>query len=170
MDDRLTDDEVRQLLEVPRARRHGNGKPWRHAERDELILWVMVHAGLRPHEVVGLRCADVHGDRILVRRRVEGQAPREAPLLGELPHHWLCTIPFGISDEQVRRLVPIYGALARIRREVTPRALRCTYAANLFLRRPSLQALARALGVGTSITAAQYLSPELIGGSELAAS
>lgn len=178
MDDRLTDEEVQRLLAAPRARHHGNGSAWRHAVRDELILWLMVHAGLRSSEVPAMHCAHLvnafglimvpgAGEQRMVRPTEELPAALEDHVKGIQQERRSL---LELSEDQVRRLVPRYGQLAGIRRELAARTLRCTFAGNVFKRHPSLPALARALGVGTVRTAAQYLNPELIGELELAAS
>jgi integrase len=59
MGDILTDSEIDAVLAAVRGRMHGNGKRYRSAVRDELILRLMLFGGLRVSEVVSLRPCDV---------------------------------------------------------------------------------------------------------------
>jgi len=168
LDDRLTQEEQGRLLEAARSRRHGNGKVYRHAARDELLIWLMLYGGLTPDEACDVRYGDVRCPALEISLQ-----HRTVTLLQVMPwdlfkranltgarHRCL-----GISPDQARRIVRGYALRAGLAREIVPRTLRRTYAHEYFARMRNLPSLARALGLKDVRSAATYLSSDVVGGS-----
>ena len=178
MDDVLTSEECGRLIEAARSRTENSGQTHRHAVRDVLILRVMLECGLRASEVVQLQPNDVFAGAtyLLVgagpRRR---QVPASEELTASLEE--FAQGPerrdrvFDLSKLSVERMVGSYAALAGIQRPVRPFTLRRTFAQRAFPSQiPSLEALARALGVESTVVAARYLSHDCMGGEPYATS
>lgn len=160
----LSTHEVRQLVLAARQRRHGNGVRYRHAQRDALILELMIETGMRAEEVCRASHADVRSTFIVIegRRWVALPGTLGSRLDAYCQRHRLSfdRPMFMLSPRSVTGLVGHYGRLAGIERERTlaPSDLRRTFVSRAFPRRTnSARELAFALGTSTA-TAMRYVA------------
>lgn len=170
MGDILTDSEIDAVLAAVRGRMHGNGKRYRSAVRDELILRLMLFGGLRVSEVVSLRPCDVSIAPVNGYLNVRHSARnREIPIARELAADLLTAFRddprlLQLTPAAVRDLIAEYCRRAGLVRTVSPKALRCTFACWAYgktIHNPT--ALARHLGVETPEAAVKYLVVDVVG-------
>jgi integrase/recombinase XerC len=145
--------------------------------RDAAVIALMLHAGLRVGEVVSLRVEDVilseRKGRVAVRSG-KGTKRREVPLGPEVrralrayleargPGEWL--FPGRgkgpITARAVEQLVGKYARLAGLDpKEVTPHALRHTFATDLLRRGTDIVVVSSVLGHARLDTTARYTRP-----------
>lgn len=168
MTDRLTDQERERMLAAASTRVHGNGKTYRHAERDRLILGLMLEAGLRPGEISELRCGwvrnnepamDLH-DRSI--RLPHGLWDRLWPWVA--PRRKRNDRSFPLTVRQITNIAACYGRRAGMARKVTPDMLRRTFAWRAFpIHLKTLEDVAAHLGISPRY-AVRYLEDHNIGG------
>lgn len=173
--------ELRKVLRVCERRVLGakseGGR--RRALRDQVMIFLMVYAGLREGEVVGLDLGDVVvGERSgkVVVRRGKGDKRREVPLgvevrrvlsvflevqgvngpCGSLPM-FTGTGSERLTTRTVQRVVKELGRLAGV--DVTPHQLRHTFAKRVLDQGGSLTVVQRLLGHARLETTARYVRP-----------
>lgn len=179
MDDVLTQSETERMLKAVRSRAHRAGKPYRHAERDALILRLMLEVGLRASELVALRFEDIASDSLSIRgareRRVACPADLARAVFAAIDNPGTPRSPqdcvFPLSTRAVRELVADYARRADIVREIRPQTLRRTFAQRAIgtiVR--DVEGLKVHLGLESIEAAARYLTHDLVGAPMRAAS
>lgn len=186
MDDVLIEREAEGLIEAARSRTYSDGRPYRHAVRDTLILRVMLECGLRVSEVVQLeRDAVFAGATSIVvgvnkKRRHVPAPPDLTASLEEFIENghlngFLHVGPrqpgtvFNVSADAIERIVKYYARAAGIVRDVRPFTLRRTFAQRMFpAELATLEDLARVLGLASTESAARYLDSDIVGGASAA--
>lgn len=151
---------------------------WRiQAIRDQAMIVLMLHAGLREGEVCALDVGDVQiGERKgrVTVRRGKGDKRREIPLNNEARRAvklWLNTgaVSSGalfigkgggrISERSVQARVSEIRIAAKLDGDVTPHALRHTFAKNLLDSGAPLTVVSKLLGHSRLETTARYVQP-----------
>lgn len=145
------------------------------AVRDQAMVALMVYAGLREGEVVGLDVGDVElrerSGRVVIRRG-KGDKRREVPLCNEVrialgawmdvrggdPGALFCGKGTGrVTTRTVQRRVAEIGKRAGV--DVTPHDLRHTFAKRLLDGGTSINVVSRLLGHSRLDTTARYVQP-----------
>lgn len=133
------------------------------ARRDEAAILLMLDHGLRASEVARLTRGAIEGSNVIAPgRQLALDAHAEAVLLAlpEQPDGRL----LALTEQAIAKLVKRCARAAGVHRDITPITLRRTFANEVFPARiGSLRALARVLGLGSTITAARYLDNDLVG-------
>ena len=160
----LTRDEARALLATPN-RHYPTG------QRDLCMIKLMLNAGLRSSEVLGLtwRDVDLHTGRLTVRRG-KGDKDRQVwvsePTL-ELMRAWRVRAPQSpycfptlkgtlIYGQALRQMMKRRGAKAGIAKDVHPHMLRHTYATELYRETKDIRLVQKALGHASLTTTMIY--------------
>jgi integrase/recombinase XerC len=150
------------------------------AVRDQALVALMLHAGLREAEVCGLDCGDVtiseRKGKIVVRRG-KGEKRRELPLNREARRALNLWIQISgrtagalfvgvnggtdarISTRLVQKRVEALRAAAGLDDDVTPHALRHTFAKRLLDAGAPLTTVSKLLGHSRLETTARYVAP-----------
>jgi site-specific recombinase XerD len=115
--------------------------------RDHAILWLMVHTGLRVHEVAAIRLNDIvttrqgisvrvrgrGGERVVPLNSVAARALRDylptRPAIPRVEHLFLSQRGLPLSTRSVQRLIENYARAAGLK-DVCAQTLRHTYAKN----------------------------------------
>lgn len=186
MDDVLIEHEADGLIEAARSRTYSDGRPYRHAVRDTLILRVLLECGPRVLEVVQLERDSVFAGATSIvvgvaRRRRHVPAPPDLTAsLEEFVEHghvagFVRVVPrqpgtvFNVSSDAIERIVKYYAREAGIVRDVRPFTLRRTFAQRMFpAELTTLEDLARVLGLASTESAARYLDSDIVGGASAA--
>ena len=160
----LARDEARKLLQTPN-RHYPTGR------RDLCMLKLMLNAGLRASEVLGLTWAnlDLQTGKLMVRR---GKGDKDRQLWinddvlallrswrGEVPPSRLCFPTLKgtrIYDAQLREMVKRRGRKAGIAKDVHPHMLRHTYATELYRQSKDIRLVQKALGHASLATTMIY--------------
>lgn len=143
--------------------------------RDQAIIILLLHTGLRVSELAGLKPEDVRREGsvwVLVVRSGKGNKRREVPLndtakavmerlLREAPGDLFASRKRGpLSVRAVQRMLNKYARIAGLE-NVTPHVLRHTFAKNLVDMGESLDRVAALLGHANLNTTARYTRPTL---------
>lgn len=162
-------DKIQTARLLRAVERGGNG-------RDQALIGLLLHAGLRVGEAVSLRVRDVEmGERKgrVIVRSGKGQKRREVPLGAEartVIRPWWSSRSDGwlfpgrgdghLSERAAQVMVKKYAYHARMdTQEVTPHALRHTFATRLLRSGQDLVVVAALLGHARMDTTARYTRP-----------
>ncbi len=175
----LTDSETHRLLRVIEQRVNGaTTAAWRiQAVRDQAIVALMLYAGLREGEVCGLDWSDVSlGERKgkLTVRLGKGNKRREVPLNNEarrMLQLWAQYSPASagalfsgkrgerIGTRLIQQRVADLRSAAGLDEQVTPHALRHTFAKRMLDRGVPITVVSKLLGHSRLETTARYVQP-----------
>ena len=157
----LTQPEAKALLE--------EASRTRNPKRDRLLIELMLRAGLRLAEVLGLTAGDVledNGITFIVVRHTKGKKDRRIPIvdksLVKLLKGYIRGIPledplFEISRRRVELLVRDLAHKAGIKKPIHPHTLRHT-AATLYLKNgTNIESIRKMLGHASLSTTQKYL-------------
>lgn len=149
--------------EASRIRAYLSGRTDARARRDEVVILLMLDHGLRASEVARLARTAIDRRALYATGRVLDLSARTEVVLRSLPEQ-----PDGrllaLTEQAIAKLVKRCARAAGVHRDITPITLRRTYANEVFPRRiGSLRALAKALGLASTITASRYLDHDLVG-------
>ncbi|BBJ29111.1 tyrosine-type recombinase/integrase [Athalassotoga saccharophila] len=157
----LTQPEAKALLE--------EASRTRNSKRDRLLIELMLRAGLRLGEVLGLVGGDVvedNGITFIIVRHTKGKKDRRIPIVDKglvrLLRGYVRGIPvedriFDISRRRVELLVKDLAKRAGIRKPIHPHTLRHT-AATLYLKNgTNIESIRRMLGHASLSTTQKYL-------------
>ena len=164
----LTDDEAKRMVNAPGGR---------YADRDRLILELLLGTGIRLESLVALDVADVRlAERRLVLRRMKGgnQTAKDIPagLVARLrgyqrgrhdvdtdsPALFLSNRGLRLSMRQIQQVIEKCARAAGIAKRVTPHMLRRTYATRLYGRTKDLLRVQRALDHRSVVTTMRYVA------------
>lgn len=155
----LTREECQRLVTAVQRRVHGNGRKYRHATRDALVLRTLLETGCTVRELLDLSTSQVYaavGESYVFLPAVAGSdrtrvVPVPRGLALSLIERGTGRL-FDLTDRAVRRLVRGYGERARVGL-VTPYTLRRTWAAREFQqRRRPINEIAETLAITTAAT------------------
>lgn len=175
----LTENEVHRLLRVIEQRVNGaTTAAWRvQAVRDQAIVALMLYAGLREFEVCGLDWSDVSlGERKgkLIVRLGKGKKRREVPLNSEARRMIQLWAQYSsnsagalfsgkrgerIGTRCIQQRVADLRSAAGLDEQVTPHALRHTFAKRMLDRGVPITVVSKLLGHSRLETTARYVQP-----------
>ena len=135
---------------------------------EKIIVWTLLDTGLRVSELASLDRDDLDfkSHRLLIfgkagRHGTEGKdrivpmTDRISPLLEA---YFSMNETFGYTERHIHRIVKQVASRTKIRRPVSPRVLRDTFAADAIRKGVSLPALRQLLGHNSLATTAAYFA------------
>ena len=168
-------ESVRETLTEDEAKRLVTAAAGRFAERDRLILELLLGTGVRLESLVALDVADLRlEERRLVLRRMKGgnEAAKEIPagLVARLRYHlwgrngvdtdspalFLSNRGLRLSMRQIQAMLEKAARRAEITKRVTPHMCRRTYARRLYGRTKDILHVQRALDHRSVVTTMRY--------------
>jgi site-specific recombinase XerD len=140
----------------------------KEAERDSLIVALLLGTGLRSSELLGLRSSDIlepeQGQIFLIVRNGKGAKERLVPVARPELQKQLKKYAkgkdqlFTFSDRNLRKLIAKLGSNAGIKEPVSPHTLRHTFATDKLRGGATLEGIRRVLGHENLATTQIYLN------------